>query len=189
MTEYLSLIAPAVALIIAVGNAWWDNRRRKKDREESERLRERDRRAAEQLRQQEREEAARAHQAEQLAKLLTLYTTTGPVQGGAAEMSDREMKAILLTLPGHLATVLRIGLALNYTTAGVPLDPPSLARLGGDENADAGQKWQIFDRASAITNRGFEPRLEWVEAELAYDIAGLRGGDQDAVLAALKLRK
>ena len=101
-------------------------------------------------------------------------------------LHDGEMRAILLTLPGNLATVLRIRLKLNYTVTNVPLDPASLARLREDEK-DSGHKWLIFDRASAITGSGFEPRSEWIEAELAYDIAGLRGGDQDAVLAALKL--
>ena len=95
------------------------------------------------------------------------------------------MKAILLILPGNLATVLRIRLGLNYTVTGVPLDSGSQTRLGGDEN-DSGLKWLIFARSSSI-NQGFEPRPEWVEAELAYDIAGLLDGDQEAVLAALKL--
>lgn len=36
-----------------------------------------------------------------------------------------------------------------------------------------------------LTKRAFEPRPEWIEAELAYDIAGLRGHDQDAILKAL----
>ena len=68
----------------------------------------------------------------------------------------------------------------------MPLDPASAARLQPDEQHDAGHKWLIFDRSSVLTNRSFEPRPEWIEAELAYDIAGQLGGDQDEVLRALK---
>lgn len=95
------------------------------------------------------------------------------------------MKAILLQLPGHLATVLRVRLKLEHTMKGVPFDPASAARLRAHEDHDAGHKWLIFDRNSVLTNRGFLPYPEWVEAELAYDIAGELGGDQEAVLQAL----
>jgi hypothetical protein len=43
----------------------------------------------------------------------------------------------------------------------------------------------IFDRASVLPKRSPERSPERIEAELAYDIAGLLGGDQDAVLHAL----
>jgi hypothetical protein len=95
------------------------------------------------------------------------------------------MKAILLRLPGHLATTLRVRLKLQHTMKDVPLDPASAARLRPDEQHDAGHKWLIFDRSSVLTKRAFEPYPEWIEAELAYDIAGQLGGDQDAVLHAL----
>lgn len=197
MTNYLSLIgtliASAVALGIAVWNARRSDRHRREDAEAAEQQRRQDRMAVEQQRREEREAAVRAHQAEQLAKLLTLHATAGPpvftpMMSPAPPSVSGQMRAILLTLPGHLATVLRIKLKLNYTVTGVPLDQASRARLHDDEN-DAGKKWLIFDRASAITSRGFEPRPEWIEAELTYDIEGLLGGDQDAVLAALKLNR
>ena len=68
---------------------------------------------------------------------------------------------------------------------GVSLDSASAARLRSSEQDDAGYKWLIFDRSSVVTSRGFQPYPEWIEAELAYDIAGQLGGDQDAVLLAL----
>jgi hypothetical protein len=67
----------------------------------------------------------------------------------------------------------------------VDVDPATAARLNPEELHDAGHKWRIFDRASALTGRSFKAYPEWIEAELAYDIAGLLGGDQEAVLAAL----
>jgi hypothetical protein len=93
-----------------------------------------------------------------------------------------------LRLPGHLATTLRVRLKLGYTMKDVSLDTASAARLGPATAAvphDAGHKWLIFDRSSVLKGRGFQSYPEWIEAELAYDIAGQLGGDQDAVLAAL----
>ncbi|GAA1027839.1 MULTISPECIES: hypothetical protein [Amycolatopsis] len=68
---------------------------------------------------------------------------------------------------------------------GVVLDAASAARLRPHEEPHAGRKWLIFDRSSVVTGRGFDSYPEWIEAELAYDIAGERGGDQDAVLRGL----
>lgn len=118
-----------------------------------------------------------------LAQLLELHLTA--VETRHLDEHNAKMKAILLTLPGHMAAILRVRLKLQYTMKGVPLDPASAARLRPDDDHDAGHKWLIFDRASVLTKRAFEPRPEWIEAELAYDIAGLREHDRDAVLKAL----
>jgi hypothetical protein len=99
--------------------------------------------------------------------------------------SDAKMKAILLQLPGQLATTLRVKLKLQHTMKDVALDPASAARLGPHERDDVVHKRLIFGRSSVLTGRGFQPHPEWIEAELAYDIAGELGGDQDAVLHAL----
>lgn len=121
-----------------------------------------------------------------LAELLEL--SIGAADARRLSLHDAKMKAILLILPGHLATVLRARLKLQYTMKDVLLDSASAARLRPGEPFDAGHKWLIFDRSSALTGRGFQPYPEWVETELSYDIVGLRGGDQDAVLAALSKR-
>ncbi|MDQ3762979.1 MAG: hypothetical protein M3460_15415 [Actinomycetota bacterium] len=57
--------------------------------------------------------------------------------------------------------------------------------LDAGEPHNAGHKWLIFDRTSVLIGRAFQPYREWIEFELAYDIAGLRENDQDAVLTAL----
>lgn len=164
MTPYLNLagsvIASVVALTIAV--IGW----RKSDRRV----------------QEEKQEAVRKEQAAKLAELLEL--SIDAVESRNLTKHDAKMKAILLTLPGHFATVLRNRLRLDYTMKDVPLDAASAVRLRADETK-AGHKWLIFDRSSAVTNRAMQPYPEWIEAELAYDIAGLLGGDQDAVLVAL----
>lgn len=157
-----SLIASGIALFIAT-RGWQKS----------------DRRALE-----DRDERIRLHQADLLAQLLGCHFAALAKNNMGAH--DAEMKAVLLQLPGHLATTLRHRLKLQYTMKSVPLDLTSAARLHAHEKHDAGHKWLIFDRSSVLTKRTFEPRAEWIEAELAYDIAGLRGGDQDAVLAALK---
>ena len=165
MTSYLgiigSLVASTVALSIAI--AGW---------------RRADRRA-----EQDKNDAAARHRATLLGELLALHFDA--VQEGSPAKNDAKMKAVLLQLPGHLATMLRSKLKLQYTMKDVALDAASAARLRPHEDPEAGYKWLIFDRSSVLTGRGFEPRPEWIEAELAYDIAGERGGDQDAVLRAL----
>lgn len=168
MTGYLSLAGSLIASATALLIATWGWRRS-------------DRRA-----QQDKESAVREKQAELLAELLEL--SIGAADARHLSMHDAKMKAILLTLPGHLATVLRVRLKLQYTMKDAPLDSTSAARLRPGESVDGGYKWLIFDRSSALTGRSFQPYPEWVETELAYDIAGLRGGDQDAVLAALSKR-
>lgn len=171
MTDYLgiigSLLASSIALTIAI-TGW----RRVDQRAEQDKL-----------------DAAARGRAALLAQLLELYLDDAPV-GTPSKLTvgstrNAKMKAILLQLPGHLATTLRIQLNLRHTMKGVPLDPASAARLRAHEDHDAGHKWLIFDRSSAMTNRAFQPYPEWVEAELAYDIAGELGGDQGAVLQAL----
>lgn len=165
MTNYLgiigSLVASTVALWIAI-SGW----------------RRADRRA-----EQDRNDAAARHRAALLGELLALHFDTA--HDGDPTKNDARMKAILLQLPGHLATTLRSKLKLQYTMTNAALDAASAARLRAHEEPHAGHKWLIFDRSSVLTGRGFEPRPEWIEAELAYDIAGERGGDQDAVLRAL----
>jgi hypothetical protein len=117
--------------------------------------------------------------ADKLIELLRLYIAD-PYDGIDVQ------KAVLLTLPGDLATILRIKLGLTYTVKDVPLSSADRARLRADET-DAGHKWLIFARASVGDQSldRYAPRSEWVEAELRYDIAALLGGDQDAVLADL----
>jgi hypothetical protein len=165
MTSYLGLIgslaASSVALAIAV--IGW----RKSDKRD----------------QQGKDDATRQRRGELLADLLELHLDA--LAARHLEKNDARMKAILLRLPGHLATTLRVRLKLQYTMKDVPLDPASAGRLRPTEEHDAGHKWLIFDRSSVLTGRAFEPFPEWIEAELAYDIAGLVGDDQDAVLRAL----
>lgn len=165
MTNYLSLIgsllASTVALWIAI-MGW--------------------RRAEERAEQDKHDVTARAR-AQMLAKLLELHLDAAHAK--QLTRNDAHMKALLLQLPGYLATTLRVRLKMKHTMKGVPLDPASAARLKPHEQGDAGFKWLIFDRSSVLTGRGFEPYPEWIEAELAYDIAGGLGGDQDAVLHAL----
>jgi hypothetical protein len=130
MTNYLglagSLIASVVALTIAI--VGW---------------RKSDRRA-----QEEKQSAARKEQAAQLRKLLELSLDAAETRH--LSKHDAKMKAILLTLPGHFATVLRNRLRLEYTMKDVALDPASAARLRADEQ-DAGHKWLIFDRSSGLS--------------------------------------
>ncbi|GAB3901569.1 hypothetical protein ACFQ1S_00975 [Kibdelosporangium lantanae] len=136
--------------------------------------------------QLDKEDAVARERANLLADLLELHFDALAAQH--IGKNDAKMKAILLRLPGHLATTLRVRLKLGYTMKDVPLDPASAKRLGPATTAtphEAGYKWMIFDRSSVLKGRGFEPYPEWIEAELAYDIAGQRGGDQDAVLRAL----
>lgn len=165
MTDYLgiigSLIASGVALWIAT--AGW----RRADRRDY----------------QDKHHAAARHRAALLAELLELHLDA--IHARHLTKNDAKMKAILLQLPGHLATTLRVKLKLQYTMKDVALDPASAARLRPHEQQDVGHKWLIFDRSSVLTGRGFQPYPEWIEAELAYDIAGELGGDQDAVLRAL----
>ncbi|WP_410570711.1 hypothetical protein [Amycolatopsis sp. cmx-4-61] len=165
MTGYLgligSLIASSVALFIAT-MGW---------------------RRSDQRAQQDKDGAAARERATLLAKLLELHLDA--VHAKHLGRNDAMMKAILLRLPGHLATTLRSRLELKHTMKDVPLDPASAARLRPAEEHDAGHKWLIFDRSSVLTGRSFQPYPEWIEAELAYDIAGQLGGDQDAVLLAL----
>lgn len=171
MTDYLgiigSLLASTVALWIAI-NGW----RRVARRAEQDKL-----------------DAAARDRVVLLAELLELHLDAVHEQHLTSQVrqtrNDAKMKAILLRLPGHLATTLRVKLKLEHTMKGVPLDPVSAARLRPDEREDAGNKWLIFDRNSVLTNRGFQPYPEWIEAELAYDIAGELDADQDAVLHAL----
>jgi hypothetical protein len=171
MTEYLGLIASVVSSTVALGIAivGW---RRSDQRATDDKL-----------------AAAAKHRAELLAELLELHLDAVHQQHLTSQIrqtrNDAKMKAILLRLPGHLATTLRAKLQLQHTMKGVPLDPASAARLRPDERHDCGHKWLIFDRNSVQTNRAFRPYPEWIEAELGYDIAGELGGDQDAVLQAL----
>lgn len=168
MTGYLGFVGSLIASVIALLIAIWGWRKS-------------DRRA-----QLDEEDAVRREQAKLLAELLEL--SIGAADARHLNMHDAKMKAILLTLPGHLATTLRVRLKLQYTMKDVPVDSASAARLRPGEPHDAGHKWLIFDRSSVLTGRSFQPYPEWIEAELAYDIAGLRGGDQDAVLTALSKR-
>jgi hypothetical protein len=159
-----AIIAGTVALLIAVASGWLIHWRWQKDRD--------DRRKEE--------------QAKQLARLLQLHMT--PSMGPEHFANVAEMKAILLTLPGHFATLLRTGLDLRHTMRGVPVDPVTARRLKPDERDEAGHKWLLFQRSSADPGKTLnrkQPADEWVEAELAYDIAGLLNGDQQAVLDAL----
>jgi hypothetical protein len=165
MADYLGIIGSVLASTVALWIATMGWRRA-------------DRRA-----QQDREDAAGRERAALLAELLELHFDSRGI--GETDKHIARMKAILLRLPGHLATVLRARLKLQYTMKDVPLDPASAARLRPDEDHDAGHKWLIFDRSSVLTKRAFRPYDEWIEAELAYDIAGQVGGDQDAVLRAL----
>jgi hypothetical protein len=146
-------------------------------------------RKAERRAEQDKLDAAAHHRAALLAQLLELHLDALPsgqlTHHASQTKNDAKMKAILLQLPGHLATTLRVKLKLQYTMKGAPLDSASAARLRPDERHDAGHKWLIFDRSSVLTGRGFQPYPEWIEAELAYDIAGELSGDQDAVLHAL----
>ncbi|MEU5694849.1 hypothetical protein [Actinosynnema sp. NPDC020468] len=137
-------------------------------------------------RQDQRDEEDRQHdknirQAALLAELLELSIAHGGMPTGG---DAHRAKSILLQLPGHLGVILRPSLGLSHTMH-VPLDKASAARLRPDEQQDAGLKWKIFDRASPISGQSFGERPDWIEAEIAYDIAGLTGGDQDAVLQAL----
>ncbi|MFE2752693.1 hypothetical protein ACFXGA_11915 [Actinosynnema sp. NPDC059335] len=107
--------------------------------------------------------------------------------GGAPVGRDiAKAKAILLQLPGHRATIVRVALGLRHTMHDVPVDAATAARLKPTEPHDAGHKWWIFDRASALNRQSLDARPELVEAEIAYDIAGLLGRDQETVLQALK---
>jgi hypothetical protein len=146
-------------------------------------------RRAERRAEQDKFDAAARGRTALLTELLELYLDDAPV-GAPSRVTngatrDAKMKAILLQLPGHLATVLRVQLRLRHTMKDAPLDPASAARLRPDEPHDADHKWLIFDRSSALTQRTFMPYPEWIEAELAYDIAGELGSNQDAVLHAL----
>lgn len=132
---------------------------------------------------EDRDERSRLRQADLLARLLDLHFTA--VGANRLTMNDPQMKAILLTLPGHLATILRLRLKLDYTVRAVPLDQATAARLQHYQQPEAGDKWMLFDKSSRPRKTAFDTHPEWVEAELAYDIAGLRGEDQDAVLKAL----
>ncbi|MET9226000.1 hypothetical protein [Lentzea sp. NPDC003310] len=165
MTPYLGLIGSVVASVAAlfIAVVGW--------------------RKSDQRARQDKEDAASCGRAALLAELLELHLDAHAARH--LEKNDARMKAILLRLPGHLATTLRVRLKLQHTMKDVPLDPQSAARLRPTEAHDAGHKWLIFDRSSVLTQRGFQPYPEWVEAELAYDIAGELGGDQDAVLRAL----
>lgn len=168
MTEYLPLFGPlipsVVALYIAI-KGW---------------------RKADQRAEEDRERVVRAEHAKQLAELLELHFAA--VHAKNLTMNDAKMKAILLPLPGYLATLLRVRLELQYTMKDVQLDPASAARLEPQDANQAGSKWKILDRNSVLpkgTFNKYQLRPEWIEAELAYDIAGLLGDDQDAVLKAL----
>jgi hypothetical protein len=132
--------------------------------------------------QQDRIDAVKEKQVQLLADLLELSIAGGGVPEGR---DAAKAKAILLRLPGHLATVLRPALGLKHTMH-VPVDVATAARMKPTEPHDASHKWWIFNRASALTNREFRARREWIEAEILYDIAGLMGEDQDVILAALK---
>jgi hypothetical protein len=165
MTVYLGLIGSLLASSIAlwIATMGW--------------------RKTDQRTQQDREDTASRERAALLAELLELHLNSQDTED--SQKHNAKMKAILLRLPGHLATILRVQVNLQYTMKDVPLDPASAARLRPDEQHDAGHKWLIFDRSSAQTKRAFLPYDEWIEAELAYDIAGQLGDDQDAVLHAL----
>ncbi|MGB3439483.1 MAG: hypothetical protein WBA97_12095 [Actinophytocola sp.] len=171
MTAYLGLITSLVSSTVALGIAivGW---RRSDQRATKDKL-----------------TAEARHRAELLAQLLELHLEAEPAGPltihPAATKNDVKMKAILLQLPGHLATVLRVRLRLEHTMKGVRLDRATAARLRSNDKHDAGHKWLIFDRNSVLINRGFLPYGEWVETELVYDIAGELHGDQDAVLQAL----
>jgi hypothetical protein len=177
------------ALAFALRGWRHDTAARDLQHEREEKRRQEDQEEARRVDEERRDQARRADQADQLRELLGLWLVerAALVAGHNAEMRGREiaqMKAILLTLPGYLASCLRMHLKLNWTTIGVQLDPASVARLRDGDAKDVGAKWLIFDRASKL-RRSFKTRPEWIEAEIAYDIAGLTGGDQDAVLEAL----
>src|SRR5688500_14265399 len=97
------LIASTVALVIA-GLGWYIQSRR-------------DRNA--------KDERLRRDQADLLAELLELCVAA------CDELTGRDAakaKAILIRLPGHLATILRPALKLKHTMHG-PLDKATVARL------------------------------------------------------------
>ncbi|WP_330271184.1 hypothetical protein OG205_29115 [Lentzea sp. NBC_00516] len=162
----VAILTSSVAIWIAISN--WTKQQKRDD--------------------EDRVQAQHKELATQVAELLRLYLATGCqiIEGQEAARS----KAILLTLPGHLATLLRAAYDLQHTMRGVPLDPATAGRMKPEDPQDAGGKWKLFDRNSIQQQRALrrkQPYREWVEAELAYDIAGLRGGDQDAVLKALSM--
>ena len=128
-------------------------------------------------------DADRGERVRVLAELLELHALS---MSGTTSDRRAQMRARLLVLPGHLATVLRLDLGLRHTMVGVPLDAVSAARLPESEKPEAGLKWVIFERSSAVRRGSFAARPEWIEAELVYDIAGVKGDDQEAVLVALK---
>ncbi|MEU3649290.1 hypothetical protein ACFWNN_25485 [Lentzea sp. NPDC058450] len=160
----LTLVGPTIASVVALTIAviGWRKQTRRDEKERTDRL--------------------KSQKAELLAELLELCIANSGLPVGR---DVARAKAILLRLPGNIATVLRQALNLRYTMH-VPLDEATAVRMKSTGPHDANDKWEIFDAASALTRGSFSARREWIEAEIVYDIAGLMGDDQDAVLAALK---
>src|SRR5689334_4143871 len=121
MTPWVTPVASVLVAIITSSVALWianSNWTRQQKRDDEDRV-----------------QARHKEQAALLAELLQLYLSTGRqiVDGPEAARS----KAILLTLPGHLATLLRTAYDLKHTVRGVPLDLATAARMKPEDPQDA----------------------------------------------------